>query len=1826
MENINGALAFQATLDINDFNVSADAMERHIRQVSTSTQVEAESMEQSLLDFAQKGAMYIQAYLVGQGMANLLNSIVQVRGQFQQLEIAFGTMLGSETKAKVLMDQMIETAAKTPFDLMGVASGAKQLLAYGTAADKVNDTLVRLGNIASGLSIPLNDIVYLYGTTMVQGRLYAQDVRQFTGRGIPLVKELAAMYGVTAEEINNMVSAGKIGFPDVEKVINKLTDSGGQFYNLMEKQSASLTGMISNLEDAWDGMLNDIGTQNQDVFGAAISSASYLVEHYQQILDILKAVTIAYGSYKAAIVLNTLVTKGYTGVALIDNTVRQAKIAYLKAEAVATGQVAAQTKAMQVAEEAHVVALERELTAEELANVKKQLRIATIQSLLTAQQAEYISNLGLTASSESYEAAAMGVLSVEQQQAVKKLDLSSKSAIYRAALEQEVMAKRENTTATLENIRAEVSAAARKVEATKAAAVSAMQKTEAARYEVYWTRQSGDATALSVAQKKLEAATDNQATARKAALAAQTDFYTKKKLLETTASRQSTIASQADTVAKTTQTTATNILSAATSKATLAVKTLWAAFKANPFGWIVTAIGMVISALSLFQNQEDEATGVMGEFQDATKKEIDNLELLFAVINNTEENTKTHKDAIEKVNEVCKEYNKTLLDENATLVEQKAKYNELRKAIQETTAEKIKAKYVEQALQELIESSNDNFDKFVDRIEEASYKTGKKKTITDRAHGETYEVDVTATSENIRNMGAQVQEAIRGQIEESAKLLSTMSGEAFTKEYDNVVSSILASTQAATKATDAEIAGFKGTVESYLNSQIEKTKDYNATVNTVTNSLNAFYAPKDPTPIVESTDYVAMSFEDLQTKIENNQKEIDNLNAKIIDPKTNPTQLDSLKAKLLELLNLQAQLNGAVVTKSNNLNTDEGINERIKQLRQLISTEEYGSKKRKEYADELIRLQKRQDANNLTKTGGRSGGRSGRSGGTGGGRSNTANYAETLAQRQLEAQRNLEEARIEVMDEGYAKRKAKLDLQHKEALDRIKKEESELEKAYKKAGKKGGLSADEKAGFQERRDLENKSYETESSKLFDGEIEYKKKQYEAYFNWVRNVGQDVADAHFKELLKDGNSFTAWINSQLAELEAKKETGTLTDGDANALNALKIQKDELTGTKSAMDLFKDSLSKTVGQAKTLAEKLQAIADLKDKLARGEFHLNNDETAAAALILNSQETDLNNQVDNEVLQNYRTYEEQKLDIQNEYQLLRLAAQRSGNAERVRLVNEGEEAAISALNAAFLKQSDSWKRLFGDLDSLSAAHIDKLIHEIEEKLKNADLKLNPVDYKAVIDSLNKAKEALIQKNPFKALGSFYDDYIAAKKKLADAKANLAAGKGSQSDVDQAQSDIKKASKRITQSIEQVTSMATECGQSLADMFDALGMEDAAEGLGTAIELVGQLGNAASSVGKLMSGDIIGGVTGIVSSVTSVVGIFAKLHDKKYEKRIKALQDEIDKLERSYSRLERAFNNTYWVFSDEQRAGYEKNIQLIQEQIKALEKEAETAKKTWRFGDYAKINKEIKELQKTLQAAQEKGDMFSIYEAQKANLRQQQKDIEAQIQNERSKKKTNNDAIKQWEDQIEQINQQIEDLDKQMMETLAGTTVQSAIDEFASALVDAYCQGEDAAEALGEKTKAVLKNAVVEALKRQFLAKGINDAVEYLGEAMKDNKLTDDERAHFTAMVNQAGDLFNTALDGIGDWIKDAEESVDPLKGAVSSMSEETAGVIAGRLNAFIINQGDQTAQLRAILIYQAQISANTKSTVTELQEIKSELKAIRNSGNSLLSQGIS
>lgn len=294
-------LHFDITGDNSNFIRKLHECENGVR--NTSKQIEQSGL--SIEDLFNRMTKAAAAFGAGFTAKELISNIAQVRGEFQQLEVAFKTMLGSEEKANALMQQLVKTAAATPFDLQGVTNGAKQLLAYGENVENVNDDLIRLGNIAAGLSQPLGDIVYLYGTTMTQGRLYTQDLNQFTGRGIPMIRELAKQFNVAENKVRGLVEAGKVGFPEVQKVIMSLTNEGGMFYNLMQEQSKTITGQISNIEDAIATMFNEIGKANEGIINDALSGVSYLVENYEKVGRVLLEIVGTYGAYRTALMVTS---------------------------------------------------------------------------------------------------------------------------------------------------------------------------------------------------------------------------------------------------------------------------------------------------------------------------------------------------------------------------------------------------------------------------------------------------------------------------------------------------------------------------------------------------------------------------------------------------------------------------------------------------------------------------------------------------------------------------------------------------------------------------------------------------------------------------------------------------------------------------------------------------------------------------------------------------------------------------------------------------------------------------------------------------------------------------------------------------------------------------------------------------------------------------------------------------------------------------------------------------------------------------------------------------------------------------------------------------------------------------------------------------------------------------------------------------------------------------------------------------------------------------------------------------------------------------------
>ena len=303
MQPQDGALLFQVRADQSQIQKDVEAIKKQFEQM-TNKAVEEGKKQANVWQTLLKGAT---AYFTLQGAQSFISQMVAVRSQFQQLEISFGTMLKSKEKANELMAQLTDLAAKTPFGLEEVSEGAKKLLAFQIPAQEVTETLRRMGDVASGLGVPMGQLIHVYGQVKAQGKLVTNDLYQFMNAGIPIIAELSKVVGKSETEIKDMVSAGKIGFTEIQAVIKNMTNEGGLFYNLMAEQSKSLGGQISNLKDNFDQMLNEIGKASEGIVSGAIKGVSFLVENYETIGKLIAGIIVSYGTYRAALIATAAV-------------------------------------------------------------------------------------------------------------------------------------------------------------------------------------------------------------------------------------------------------------------------------------------------------------------------------------------------------------------------------------------------------------------------------------------------------------------------------------------------------------------------------------------------------------------------------------------------------------------------------------------------------------------------------------------------------------------------------------------------------------------------------------------------------------------------------------------------------------------------------------------------------------------------------------------------------------------------------------------------------------------------------------------------------------------------------------------------------------------------------------------------------------------------------------------------------------------------------------------------------------------------------------------------------------------------------------------------------------------------------------------------------------------------------------------------------------------------------------------------------------------------------------------------------------------------------
>lgn len=233
------------------------------------------------------------AFSVG-SIKNFVEQIASVRGQFELSERSLEAILQNKPKADEIFNKTVELAVKSPFRIKDLVDYTRQLSAYRIESDKLYDTTKRLADVSAGLGVDMGRLILAYGQVKAAAYLRGSEVRQFTEAGINMYGELQQYFkevkgeAYTTAQIVDMISKRKVTFEDVEAIFQRMTDKGGTFYNMQEIQAETLQGKISNLKDAFDVMLNDIGKANEDTFKGLISGATVLLKHWETIASVGK--------------------------------------------------------------------------------------------------------------------------------------------------------------------------------------------------------------------------------------------------------------------------------------------------------------------------------------------------------------------------------------------------------------------------------------------------------------------------------------------------------------------------------------------------------------------------------------------------------------------------------------------------------------------------------------------------------------------------------------------------------------------------------------------------------------------------------------------------------------------------------------------------------------------------------------------------------------------------------------------------------------------------------------------------------------------------------------------------------------------------------------------------------------------------------------------------------------------------------------------------------------------------------------------------------------------------------------------------------------------------------------------------------------------------------------------------------------------------------------------------------------------------------------------------------------------------------------------------
>lgn len=722
-------------------NMLTDSMSQMIERMK-SAPTAGEGMSSLFQRVTGDAHMLSATLLGGLGFEQLAGSIFNTRSQFQQLEISFNTMLGSADKSKQLMDELIQTAAHTPFDMSSITSGAKQLLAYGTEAKDVNKTLVQLGDIASGLNIPLGELVYLYGTTVSQGRMFTMDLRQFMGRGVPLAEELGKILHQNTTEVQESVSKGKVTSDIFKEAIANMTQAGGRFGGLMEQQSKTLEGQWSNIGDSIQQMFNEIGKKSDGVFSSGLSIISAMVENWQEVIKTIGTAIVAVGSYRASL--------------MAAASIRKAEEAQ-QADDMMKG-IDAEIKRLQDLEKSNYKSLgkdkkqERVNKQQDLASVVGDTAVSDdfVKARLDAAEQEGV----ISAQMRSQLETKRELLQTQQQAtAQSQIELDEEKRKTEELRQQKIESLKEDLKTTTEKISnlddrdielaRQYTAALNDLQDAQDAFAEAQKLVEetADGANLAFDEEGNAVNALeakerlATAAKKVNTAQTNVSTIasqqRGAALireqlqerqaTLQTQLNSVSQATNTTTKKASTLATAASTVKNAIHTasvkimtTAELMLSNAVKSTTMALKGMWAAMLANPITGIITLVTTLASAVAMFGGEEEDISVDTKHFGDSAENTRAKVDGLLNVMRSSKEGTDAYNKAKEELIQTYEQFGIKCDAEKDNLTTLKGKHDEFVATLQLENAEREKANALMSATSQYTEARNkedDNFSK-----------------------------------------------------------------------------------------------------------------------------------------------------------------------------------------------------------------------------------------------------------------------------------------------------------------------------------------------------------------------------------------------------------------------------------------------------------------------------------------------------------------------------------------------------------------------------------------------------------------------------------------------------------------------------------------------------------------------------------------------------------------------------------------------------------------------------------------------------------------------------------------------------------------------------------------------------------------------------------------------------------------------------------------------------------------------------------------------------------------------------------------------------------